>query len=57
MDLMQANLEWVHGLLTNYHVRMPDTALKMYLEAYSVAVNERLDERGAVIKEWFRKFN
>ncbi|MFK7801683.1 MAG: MerR family transcriptional regulator [Anaerolineae bacterium] len=57
MDLMQANLEWVHGLLINYHFRMPDTALKMYLEAYNLAVNEHLDERGIVIKEWFQNFN
>ena len=55
MTLLEANLEWVRGLLVNYHYRMPDVALKLYLESYAEAVNEILDERGQVISDWFRE--
>ena len=57
MNLMQANLDWIHGLLVNYHFRMPEKILKAYIEQYSLAANEMLDDRGQVIKDWLHGFD
>lgn len=53
ITLLDANLEWVHGLLMNYHYRMPPEAMQPYLAAYHRAVQTHLDERGKPIADWF----
>jgi MerR family transcriptional regulator, light-induced transcriptional regulator len=55
IDLLDANLEWVNGLLANYHYRMPEAAIKPYLDAYQQAVHHHLDKRGKPIFDWFAK--
>jgi MerR family transcriptional regulator, light-induced transcriptional regulator len=55
MNVLDANLEWVHGLLANYHYRMPEAAMQPYLTAYREAVNRHLDDRGQPILDWFAK--
>lgn len=55
MNLLDANLEWVHGLLANYHYRMPEEAMRPYLAAYRQAIHHHLDERGKPIFDWFAK--
>lgn len=55
MNLLDANLEWVHGLLANYHYRMPETAMQPYLTAYRQAIHHHLDNRGKPIFDWFAK--
>ena len=54
--LIQANIEWVKGLLVNYHYKMPDEVLRAYMQKYSNAANQLLDDRGAVIKDWLQGF-
>lgn len=56
INLIQANLDWIQGLLVNYHFRMPDNVLKAYIEAYRKAAIESLDERGAIILNWLNGF-
>lgn len=55
INLLDANLEWVHGLLANYHYRMPEAAMKPYLAIYREAIHHHLDERGEPIFNWFAK--
>ena len=54
--LIEANLEWIQGLLVNYHFRMPKNVLKAYFEKYRQATFECLDERGQIILDWLDKF-
>ena len=51
MDLLDADLNWIHGLLAIHH--LPDTVLRGYLEAYRQAVQQHLDRRAQMIVEWF----
>ncbi|HEX6384141.1 MAG TPA: MerR family transcriptional regulator [Anaerolineae bacterium] len=53
MNFINANIEWLRGLLVNYHDRMPAETIKTYLEAYYEAAQEHLDERGQPILDWF----
>ena len=56
MDLITANIEWVNGLLMNYHYRMPAEAMKTYLSTYHEAINLHLDaQRGEPIWAWFER--
>jgi MerR family transcriptional regulator, light-induced transcriptional regulator len=55
MNLLDENLAWVHGLLANYHYRVPEAALQPYLSAYRQAVQQHLDERGKPILDWFAR--
>ena len=57
MNLMQTNLDWIHGLLVNYHFRMPEQILQAYIKQYSLAADETLDDRGQVIKDWLHRFD
>ncbi|MFT5196944.1 MAG: methanogenic corrinoid protein MtbC1 [Candidatus Promineifilaceae bacterium] len=57
IDLMHSNLEWVRGLLANYHYKMPDAILKTYIQKYSLAACEHLDDRGSVLKDWLQRFD
>ena len=51
IDLLEADLNWIHGLLAIHHV--PDHVLRVYLEAYRMAVQKHLDQRAHMILEWF----
>lgn len=52
MSLLSSNMEWVHGLLINFHYRMPEQAMAQYITAYRSACAAFLDEQGAPILEW-----
>ena len=51
IDLLDADLNWIHGLLAIHH--LPDTVLRGYLEAYRSATQKHLDRRAQMIVEWF----
>lgn len=52
MDLLTANIEWIQGLLFNYHYRMPEEAMKPYLSAYRQAVEAHLS---GPVNEWLAR--
>lgn len=54
MEILETNLEWVRGLLVNYHYRMPDAVMREYFQAYFRACDGIMDERGKVILDWFK---
>ena len=54
MNFLDADIEWVEGLLVNHH-QMPADALDEYLEAYYDASLRNLDQRGAVVIEWLSR--
>lgn len=56
MSLIKANLDWIKGLLVNYHYKMPDKVLAVYMQKYSQAASKLLDDRGDVIKQWLKNF-
>ncbi|PID86116.1 MAG: hypothetical protein CSB13_04610 [Chloroflexi bacterium] len=49
MALLTANIEWVHGLLSNFHYRMPADAMTSYLAAYRQGADKYLD---GPVREW-----
>jgi DNA-binding transcriptional MerR regulator len=53
INLLDDNLEWVHGLLMNFHYRMPEEAMRPYMTAYRQAAETHLDERGRPLIDWF----
>ncbi len=55
MNLLSSNLDWVEGLLVNYHYRLPAQMLREYIKAYHDAAKEAMDERGDVITQWLQK--
>lgn len=55
MNFLSANLEWIEGLLVNYHFRMPKRQLREYVRTYYEAVEATLDDRGDLIKDWFKQ--
>lgn len=55
MDLLSSNLEWIEGLLINYHYRMPKKVLHEYISAYCEAAAHELDNRGDLIVDWLKK--
>jgi methanogenic corrinoid protein MtbC1 len=55
MELLDANMAWVQGLLINYHYRMPAEAMEHYIKTYAEAVKTHLDERGLPVRAWFEK--
>jgi hypothetical protein len=52
MGLLVANIEWIQGLLFNFHYRMPEDVMTPYLTAYRQAVDTHLD---GPINEWLDK--
>jgi len=52
MDLLSANIEWIQGLLVNYHYRMPEDAMTPYLAAYRQAVEAHLH---GPVNEWLAR--
>ncbi|MCA9872084.1 MAG: MerR family transcriptional regulator [Anaerolineales bacterium] len=57
MDLLNHNLEWLQGLLVNFHYRMPEEVMKPYMAAYQKAAKEHLDQAGQPILEWLAHVN
>lgn len=57
VNLLQANIDWIQGLLLNYNSRFSDEMLSHYLGVYHEAVRQHLDERGAPILAWFEALN
>ena len=57
MDLLNQNLEWLHGLLVNFHYRMPDEAMKPYMAAYQQAAEAHLDKDGQPVIDWLARVN
>jgi DNA-binding transcriptional MerR regulator len=58
INLITANLEWVHGFLVNFHYRMPEQALPFYLQCYREALAAEIDDNEVeIILEWFDKFD
>lgn len=55
IDLLNANMDWVQGLLVNYHYRMSGEAMATYVQAYAGALKTHLDERGEPLKVWFEQ--
>lgn len=46
---------WIEGLLMNYHYRLPEEAVRSYLEAYRRAVQTTLGEQGRLIVDWLNE--
>jgi DNA-binding transcriptional MerR regulator len=49
MNLLAANIEWIQGLLVNFHYRMPEDAMTPYLAAYRQAADTYLE---GPVKDW-----
>ncbi len=54
MKLLNANIEWVQGLLTNYEYRLSELMLQRFLQAYHNALQQHLPQEAQPIHEWFR---
>lgn len=52
MNLLSTNIEWVKGLLVNYHYRTPNETMHAYLSLYHQAATVYMDERGEPIIRW-----
>lgn len=55
MDLLEANIGWVQGLLISYQYLMPAEAMVAFIKEYHDAVKTHLDARGEPIQTWFDK--
>lgn len=55
MSLLSINIEWIKGLLVNYHYRIPHEIMRTYLSAYHQATTIYMDERGDLIVRWLQK--
>lgn len=54
MALLQTDIEWVRGLLVNYHYHLPNQLLNYYLQTYYDVVQQHIDpDKGALILTWF----
>lgn len=54
ITLLEANLNWVAGLLSNYQYQLPQQLLDQYIQSYYQAVQQHLDpEKGRLILDWF----
>ena len=54
MNYLDADIDWVEGLLVNHH-QMPADALDEYLDAYYDACVRHLDRQGTVVIEWLSR--
>lgn len=58
MTMVEANLDWVKGLLLNTHSRLADTTLQHYLQQYHEAVQTVMEgKQAAPILDWFARLN
>lgn len=55
MDLLAVNINWVKGLLMNYHYKMPDELMHKYINMYYQAAKNNLEDAGVPILEWFSR--
>ena len=55
MDYLGPDLDWVEGLIDNFHYQMPEQALQNYVEIYRDAATERLDGSGDLIVSWLER--
>lgn len=53
MKLLNANIEWVQGLLTNYEYRLSDITLRRFLQVYYNAIQQYLPQEAQPLHEWF----
>ncbi len=51
IDFLEVDLNWIQGLLAAHH--LPDGVLRVYLEAYRMAIQQHLDQRAPMMVEWF----
>lgn len=54
LDYLSADMDWVEGLLV-HHIGMPPEQLDHYLEAYMLAAEETLDQRGGPVVAWLAR--
>jgi len=57
MALLDQNLAWLHGLLVNFHYRMPEEAMRPYMAAYRRAAKAHLDNTGQPLIDWLDQVN
>jgi hypothetical protein len=54
LAMVNANLDWVKGLLLHNHTRLPATLLQQYLQQYHEAVKAVMnDKQAAPLLDWF----
>jgi DNA-binding transcriptional MerR regulator len=53
LEFLDSDLGWIRGLLSGH--QLPDAALHGYLQVYLAAAQKHLDQRGALIIEWFKQ--
>ena len=54
MDYLDADIDWIEGLLVN-HNQMPADALDLYLGTYYDAAVKHLDKPGYLVIDWFAR--
>lgn len=58
MTMVEANLDWVKGLLLNNHSRLTEASLQHYLQQYQQAVKAVMDhEKATPILDWFAQLD
>jgi hypothetical protein len=58
MTMVEANLDWVKGLLLNNHSRLTEASLQHYLQQYYEAVKTVMDENlAAPLLDWFAQLD
>lgn len=58
MAMVEANLDWVKGLLLNNHTRLTDMTLQHYLQQYHEAVKAVMDDKQAApLLDWFAQLS
>jgi DNA-binding transcriptional MerR regulator len=55
MNFLAADMSWIKGLLTNYHI--PEESLRHYMNAYYQAARVHLAEQGNPIVNWLAQLN
>ncbi len=57
MHLISANLAWIHGLLVNYHYRMPEQAMQAYVTTYEEAARRHLGPESQPLLDWLAELS
>ncbi len=53
MKLLNANIDWVQGLLSNYEYRLSGITLRRFLQVYYNAIQQHLPQEAQPLHEWF----
>ncbi|CAG0930432.1 HTH-type transcriptional repressor CarH [Thermoflexales bacterium] len=53
INFLDVDLSWIRGLLSAH--QLPAEALYGFLQVYRTALQKHLDQRGAIIVEWFQR--